>query len=94
MCSAINAIDMSALESLEVINERLCDMGVSFQLSEIKGPVMDQLRRSSFLEQFGGQVFISQFQALKALAPQIAFETLGQGSYRADSTVQFTRKTP
>jgi SulP family sulfate permease len=31
---------------------------------------MDQLRRSSFLEHFGGQVFISQFEALKTLAPQ------------------------
>ncbi len=49
MCSAINAIDMSALESLEAINERLCDMGVSFHLSEIKGPVMDQLVDTDFL---------------------------------------------
>jgi SulP family sulfate permease len=94
MCSGVNLIDASALESLEAIVERLHTAGVRLHLSEVKGPVMDQLRRSSFLEQFGGQVFISQFQALKALAPQIAFETLGQGSYRADSTVQFTRKTP
>lgn len=94
MCSGVNLIDASALESLEAIVDRLHTAGVQLHLSEVKGPVMDQLRRSSFLEQFGGQVFISQFQALKALAPQIAFETLGQGSHRADSTVQFTRKTP
>ncbi|QNH04048.1 sulfate permease [Pseudomonas sp. B11D7D] len=94
MCSGVNLIDASALESLEAIVERLHMAGVQLHLSEVKGPVMDQLRRSSFLDQFGGQVFISQFQALKTLAPQIAFETLGQGSHRADSTVQFIRKTP
>lgn len=68
MCSGVNLIDASALESLEAIVERLHTAGVQLHLSEVKGPVMDQLRRSSFLEQFGGQVFISQFQALKALA--------------------------
>lgn len=70
MCSGVNLIDASALESLEAIAERLRTAGVQLHLSEVKGPVMDQLRRSSFLEDFGGQVFISQFQALKTLAPQ------------------------
>ena len=60
MCSAINAIDMSALESLEAINERLCDMGVSFHLSEIKGPVMDQLVDTDFLKHLTGEIFLSQ----------------------------------
>jgi SulP family sulfate permease len=41
LCSAVNAIDMSALESLEAINERLKAGGVTFHFSEVKGPVMD-----------------------------------------------------
>ncbi|WP_339648692.1 SulP family inorganic anion transporter [Halopseudomonas pelagia] len=71
MCSGVNLIDASALDSLETIVERLQTAGVQLHLSEVKGPVMDQLRRSSFLEHFGGQVFISQFDALKTLAPQV-----------------------
>ena len=66
-----NLIDASALDSLEAIAERLNIAGVQLHLSEVKGPVMDQLRRSDFLERFGGQVFISQYQALKTLAPEL-----------------------
>ncbi|MEW9856469.1 SulP family inorganic anion transporter [Novosphingobium sp. M1R2S20] len=63
MCSAVNSIDASALESLEAINHRLLDAGVRLHLSEVKGPVMDRLERSSFLSDLGGQVFLSQDQA-------------------------------
>jgi sulfate permease, SulP family len=68
-CSAINEVDMSALESLEAINHRLHEMGVTLHLSEVKGPVMDRLKRSHFLHQLTGQVFLSQYDALRALAP-------------------------
>ncbi|MCV6596633.1 MAG: sulfate permease [Mangrovicoccus sp.] len=63
MCSAINEIDFSALESLEAINAQLKDMGISLHLSEVKGPVMDRLERSHFLEELSGQVFLSQYDA-------------------------------
>jgi SulP family sulfate permease len=66
-CSAINEIDLSALESLEMINERLREMDVQLHLSEVKGPVMDRLQREHFLSQMTGQVFLSQFDAAKAL---------------------------
>ncbi|WP_236215357.1 SulP family inorganic anion transporter [Metapseudomonas otitidis] len=69
MCSGVNLIDASALDSLEAIVERLRASDVQLHLSEVKGPVMDQLGRSTFLRTFGGQVFLSQYQALKALAP-------------------------
>ncbi len=68
MCPAVNAIDMSALESLESINHRLADMGIAFHLTEVKGPVMDRLKRSDFLEHLTGQVFLSQHDALTALS--------------------------
>ncbi|WP_375739986.1 SulP family inorganic anion transporter [Pseudomonas boanensis] len=82
MCSGVNLIDASALDSLYAIVERLDAAGVQLHLSEVKGPVMDQLRRSDFLERFGGQVFVSQFDALRTLDPAVATRTL-QGSLQA-----------
>lgn len=70
MCPGVNLIDASALESLEAITARLRTAGVQLHLSEVKGPVMDRLRRSDFLRHFGGRVFISQYEALRALDPQ------------------------
>ena len=67
MCSAVNEVDYSALESLEAINHRLKDMGVGLHLSEVKGPVMDRLKRSQFIDDLNGQVFLSQFDAWQAL---------------------------
>ena len=66
-CSAINAIDASALESLEAIAHRLRDAGLQLHLSEVKGPVMDRLARTDFLTHLPGQVFLTQFQAWTAL---------------------------
>lgn len=67
MCTAVNEIDMSALEALEAINDRLAEQGIQLHLSEVKGPVMDALRRSDFLDHLSGQVFLSQHQAIQAL---------------------------
>ena len=66
-CSAINEIDLSALESLETINQRLQEMDVQLHLSEVKGPVMDRLKREHFLTDLTGKVFLSQFEATNAL---------------------------
>lgn len=72
MCSAVNEIDYSALESLEAINHRLTDLGVGLHLSEVKGPVMDRLKTTHFLDQLNGRVFLSQHDAWKALAQPLA----------------------
>ncbi|SHE89509.1 sulfate permease, SulP family [Litoreibacter ascidiaceicola] len=64
-CSAINEIDFSALESLEAINKRLDEMDVKLHLSEVKGPVMDRLEKSHFLDELTGQVFLTQFEAAR-----------------------------
>lgn len=76
MCPGVNLIDASALESLEAIAERLRAAGIQLHLSEVKGPVMDGLRRSDFLQRFGGQVFISQFEALAELDPQTTWHAM------------------
>lgn len=66
-CSAINAIDASALESLEAIEHRLQDAGVLLHLSEVKGPVMDRLQTTDFLRHLRGRVFLTHFQAVREL---------------------------
>ncbi|MGH1367357.1 MAG: SulP family inorganic anion transporter [Maritimibacter sp.] len=69
MCSAVNVIDLSALESLEALNERLSDTGIRLHLSEVKGPVMDNLQKTRFLDALSGHVFLSQYAAMRALGP-------------------------
>ena len=67
MCSAVNAIDASALESVEAINHRLKDGAIKLHLSEVKGPVMDALKRSHFLHELTGKVWLSQNEAFEGL---------------------------
>lgn len=67
LCTAINEIDMSALEALEAIDHRLKEAGMTLNLSEVKGPVMDALQKTDFLENLSGRVFLTHHQAVKAL---------------------------
>ena len=67
MCSAVNEIDASGLESLEAINHRLIDGGIGMHLSEVKGPVMDRLARTHFVEELNGKVYLSQDRAFAEL---------------------------
>ena len=68
MCSAVNEIDASGLESLEAINHRLIDAGIGLHLSEVKGPVMDRLQRTHFTAELNGRVYLSQNRAFGDLA--------------------------
>jgi len=72
MCPAVNRIDASGLESLEAINARLKEAGVSLHLSEVKGPVMDRLKRTDFLDHLSGEVFLTQYEAVSRLDPRAA----------------------
>lgn len=67
-CQAVNLIDASALESLEVINERMTAAGVKLHLSEVKGPVMDRLKCSDLPANLGGEIYLSTFDAWQALS--------------------------
>ncbi|MEZ5572731.1 MAG: sulfate permease [Halioglobus sp.] len=66
-CTAINEIDLSALEALEAINHRLREQGLTLNLSEVKGPVMDALKKSAFLQHLSGKVYLTHHQAVKDL---------------------------
>jgi SulP family sulfate permease len=67
MCTAINEIDYTALETLEAINLRLKQQGITLNLSEVKGPVMDMLNRTDFFAHLSGEVYLSQFEAFSAV---------------------------
>lgn len=73
-CPAVNFVDVSALDALEAVNEQLLLSGVRLHLSEVKGPVMDRLQRSDFLARLSGRVFLSQLDAMQALAPDATRE--------------------
>ena len=72
MCPAVNIVDMSALDALEEINARLDDLDIKLHLSEVKGPVMDALQRSDFLEKLSGTVFLSHHAAVNQLRSKLS----------------------
>jgi SulP family sulfate permease len=68
ICSGINFIDASALETLESLVHELREAGVTFHLAEVKAPVLDRLERVEFDKRLGeGRVFLSTHQAMRAL---------------------------
>ena len=70
-CSAVNDIDASALESLHAIATRLHDSGIALHFSEIKGPLMDKLKPTDFLQTLHGRVFLTTYQAVQSLTPEV-----------------------
>ncbi|MBI6628783.1 SulP family inorganic anion transporter [Pontibaca salina] len=68
MFPAVNEVDLSALESLEAINTRLREARIRLHLSEVKGPVMDRLKRSDLLAALTGEIFLSQHEAAQKLS--------------------------
>jgi SulP family sulfate permease len=69
ICSAINFIDASALETLENLAQELAAAGVALHLAEVKGPVMDRLERSGFVARLGRErVHLSTHIAVSKLA--------------------------
>lgn len=73
ICSAINFIDASALETLDRLNSELSDSQVTLHLAEVKGPVMDRLERVGLLSKIGREhIFLSTHQAVQTLAAQPA----------------------
>ena len=67
MCTAVNEIDLSALETLEKINETLQELNIKLHLSEVKGPIMDKLSSTAFFKSLSGRNYLSQNQAVEDL---------------------------
>lgn len=70
-CSSISNIDLSALETLTDLNEELFKLGIKLHFSEVKGPVMDKLKRSSLIQNLHGQVFLTHYQAVDHLKDEL-----------------------
>lgn len=70
MCSAINEVDFSALETLQEINLRLQEKGILLHLSEVKGPVLDKLKRADFIAELSGKLYLTQNRAFMDLSNQ------------------------
>ncbi len=67
--TSVNDIDTTALESLESINHILQTKGLTLNIAEAKGPVMDKLEKTDFIEQLKpGKVFFRSMDAAKELA--------------------------
>jgi sulfate permease, SulP family len=77
-CSAVNAIDASGLESLKSINQRLKEGGIAFHLSEVKGPVMDSLKKTKFYVDMKDQIHFTHYDAVYSIDPVLAKSTMEQ----------------
>ena len=71
-CAAINSIDASGLETLIAINQRLKDGGVSFHLSEVKGPVMDILKKTPLYQELQDKIHLTHYDAVCSIDPDQA----------------------
>lgn len=66
--TSVSDIDTTALEALEKINEGLQQSGKTLNISEAKGPVLDKLSKTDFLDQLKpGKVFFRTEDAAKEL---------------------------
>ena len=71
--SAVNHIDSTGLDMLSELTEGLGERDIRLHLAEVKGPVMDQLQHTDWLDQQGGEGFPST---------DIAFNTLSKTTAR------------
>jgi SulP family sulfate permease len=66
--ASVSDIDSTALEALEGINQALQAAGKTLNIAEAKGPVLDKLQKTDFLEQLKpGKVFFRTEDAAKEL---------------------------
>jgi sulfate permease, SulP family len=75
-CSAVNSIDASGLESLKAINQRLKEGGIAFHLSEVKGPIMDGLKKTQFYQELKDRIHFTQYDAVYRIDPDLARRTM------------------
>lgn len=55
--TAVNAIDMTALERLIELDHLLAARGIRLHFSDLKGPIADRLRDSALLAQLSGRIY-------------------------------------
>jgi sulfate permease, SulP family len=67
--TSVSYIDTTAFEALESLNHTLKSSNIVLNLAEVKGPVMDRIEKTDFLQQLEpGAVFMQVNDAVTALA--------------------------
>ncbi len=77
--SAVNHIDSTGLDMLSELTEGLADRDIHLHLAEVKGPVMDHLGETDWINEQVGEVFPST---------HIAFNTLGSQKRPASADLE------
>lgn len=69
VCTSVNMIDASALETLESLQSRLKNAGVTMHLAAVKSSILRRLRAINFFEKLEpGRIFLAAHDAAEALA--------------------------
>lgn len=76
VCSSINVMDASALETLESLHSRLAGAGVTMHLAAVKSSILKRMKAVNFFEKLEpGRVFISAHHAAVELGRLAAADT-------------------
>ncbi len=73
--SAVNFIDSSAEEQLELLEESLRAREIELHLSEVKGPVMDRLSKTRLGSELSLRIHLSSHLAMQDLSARLAADT-------------------
>jgi SulP family sulfate permease len=68
LMSAVNRVDVTALEALGELQRDLRDRAITLHLAEVKGPVQDRLARSPLWQALAGKVHLSAHEAFEVLS--------------------------
>ena len=72
VCSAINFIDTTGLETLRRVNHTLEARNVTLHLSDVKGPVATQIEATSLGEELTGRMFLTTDEAMRTVTGSAA----------------------
>ena len=67
VCSAVNFIDTTGLETLRRVNHTLEARDVVLHLSDVKGPVATQIEATSLAEELTGRMFLTTDEAMRTV---------------------------
>nr|WP_314900441.1 SulP family inorganic anion transporter [uncultured Deefgea sp.] len=68
--SAVNSIDVSAIDALREFRKQLASAGITLHLAEVKGPVHETLLHSTFISELAGPIFLSTHAAVVKLSKE------------------------
>ncbi|MBU3069327.1 sulfate permease [Aestuariicella sp. G3-2] len=68
ICSSVSFVDTTAVDELERLIDKLRENEITLHFAEVKGPVMDQLKKTRLLDRLQpGRVFFTTDEAMRTL---------------------------